>query len=72
MRLDERLRKLTACTIEQTVASFDGIVDLISTGIVGDFPEPNRRSVPDCLSRRPMFIPKAHNGHLMAAVELDR
>lgn len=30
---------LTACAVEETVASFDGIVDCVCTGVVVDFPE---------------------------------
>lgn len=35
-----KLYRLTACTVETSVASLDGIVDLIGTGLIVDFPEP--------------------------------
>lgn len=43
----------TACAVEETVASLDGVVDGVGS-VVLDLPET-----------------KAHEGHLIAAVELD-
>lgn len=49
-----RIRVLTTGTIEQAVASLDGVVDLVSASVVVDLPQA-----------------KAHEGHLVAAVQLD-
>ena len=35
----DKLGSCTACTVKTAVASFDGIVDLVSAGIIVDFPK---------------------------------
>lgn len=66
-----KFRRLTTCTVKETVARLDGIIDSIGTGVIVDFPKPGQKISMLSGTRRDGHSPKANKGHLMAAVELD-
>lgn len=35
---------LTACTVKEAIAGFDGVIDLIGAGVIVDFPKPDSSS----------------------------
>lgn len=66
----ETIRGHTACTVKETVARLDGIVDRVGAGVVVDFPEPGQK-ISMLSGTIDGYPPKANKGHLVAAVELD-
>ena len=68
-----KLMGRTACAVEETIASFNGVVNLIGAGFIVDFPEPRKHDYHCrvCAGLKEN-LPKANKGHLVAAIELDR
>ena len=63
--------RLTTCTVKESVARLDGVIDSIGAGIIVDFPKSGRGSACFLKQLKDGYSPKANKGHLVAAVELD-
>ena len=66
-----KIRRLTTCTVKESVARLDGVVDSIGAGIIVDFPKSERGSACFLDQLEDGYSPKANKGHLVAAIELD-
>lgn len=62
----------TKGTIEETISSFDSIINLISTCVIVDLPQTGRvKTLAFILLRGAESSPKANDWHFISAVELD-
>ena len=66
------MRRLTTCTVKQTVARFDGVVHSIGAGVIVDFPKPKQKMSLPTETTRDGYLPKTNKRHLMAAIQFDR